>query len=90
MAQSKLYTEEIESHTVNSQKKKLMDVHGKSIGYIKFKCEKAKNLSTPANNKFWKESNKKKLVNTLLLSFSQFSVNYECDEPISMVVKTST
>jgi hypothetical protein len=46
---------------------KILNNNGKSIGVIKFKCEKAKSLSTPNNNRFWKDS-KKKINNTILLS----------------------
>lgn len=61
---------------VHTPKRKFIDDNGKIVGSIKFKCEKAKNLSTPNNNNFWKESNKKKLLNTILLSISQMSVSY--------------
>lgn len=61
---------------VHNPKRKLLDENGKIIGTIKFRCEKAKSLSTPSNNKFWKESNKKKLNNMILFSIEQISVNY--------------
>ncbi len=61
---------------VHTPKRKLLDENGKIIGTIKFRCEKAKSLSTPSNNKFWKESNKKKLNNMILFSIEQISVNY--------------
>ena len=57
-------------------KKKLIDMSGKSIGYIKFKVEKAKNLSTPLNNKFWKDNIKKKTLNSATLGIQQISVIY--------------
>ena len=41
---------------VNSIKKPLFEVtKGKAFGFVKFKGEKAKNLSSPGNNLFWKE-----------------------------------
>lgn len=88
MAQSKFYTDEISSYVVNTPKRKIIDENGKVVGSIKFKCEKAKSLSTPNNNKFWKESNKKKLINTILLSVEQISVSYEKNEPVCIVVKS--
>ena len=48
----------------------------------------AKNLSTPNNNRFWKESNKKKMVNMVILSIDQISVNYPYDEPVCAIIKT--
>lgn len=73
---------------VHSPKRKFIDENGKVVGMIKFKCEKAKNLSTPNNNNFWKESSKKKLLNTVLLSVEQISVAYEKDDPVCVTIKT--
>ena len=65
----RFYTDEMISYKVNNPKRKIIEINsGRSLGTIKFKCEKGKNLSTPQNNKFWKESNKKKMTNYVLLS----------------------
>jgi hypothetical protein len=69
-------------------KKKLIDGNGRQIGSIKFKTEKAKNLSTPLNNKFWKETLKKKTLNSALLSIDQVSVMRKRDDSLSVVIKT--
>lgn len=79
IAQSRFYTDELISYSLNYPKRKLIDQSGKNIGYIKFKCEKAKNLSLPHNNKFWKESNKKKYANPILLHISQACAYYAID-----------
>ena len=54
VSKNSFYTGDVEPYTVHTCKKKLMDSNGKSIGYIRFRAEKAKNLSTPQNNKFWR------------------------------------
>lgn len=70
-------------------KKKILDVSGKPIGTIKFKCEKAKNLSTPSNNKMWKEGIKNKNMATqFLIIFDQFSVKCQDDIPVCLSLKT--
>lgn len=84
------FTGDIESYCVNAIKKKLLDLNGKQIGQIKFKAEKAKNLSNPLNNKFWKENIKKKTLSSAVLSIEQVSVNYKRDDDLSVVVKTET
>ena len=33
-----------------------MDQAGKPLAQVKFKCEKAKHLSLPHNNPFWKDN----------------------------------
>lgn len=60
-------------HNINL---KLTDNNGRAIGNVKFKCEKAKSLSTPNNNKFWKDTDRKKLANSILLSLEQLSIEY--------------
>lgn len=65
---SKFFTDEITSYIVHNISMKMYDNNNRAIGTIKFKCEKAKTLSTPHNNKFWKENDKKKGVNSILLS----------------------
>lgn len=56
------------SHKVITVKKYFTDpISKRPLGYVKFLCEKAKNLSLPASNGFWKEYNKKKHPSNLML-----------------------
>jgi len=54
IAQGKILVEEITPFAVSTIKKKITDLNGKQIGFVKIKCERAKNLSTPTNNKIWR------------------------------------
>lgn len=54
VAQCKIPVDEIVSFTVTTIKKNISDLSGKQIGFFKAKCERAKNLSTPNNNKYWR------------------------------------
>lgn len=54
VAQAKMLVEEITPFVVTIIKKKIIDISGKQIGNFKAKCERAKNLSTPTNNKIWR------------------------------------
>lgn len=89
VAQARLQVEELTPFIVNSLKKKILDTSGKPIGLIKFKCEKAKNLSTPSNNKMWREGIKNRNVSTqFLIIFDQVSVKCQGDMPICLSLKT--
>lgn len=78
VAKATVGAEEIISYHLNTIKKKLIDPStNKLIATIRFKCEKAKTLSLPQNNNFWKNCNKSKLGQVIMLEFSQISVNIE-------------
>ena len=51
-----VFTEELLSFHPNQLKRKLTDPNGSSVASLRFKCEKAKNLSLPHNNPFWKDT----------------------------------
>ncbi len=56
------------SHKLVTVKKYFTDpVSHRPLGYVKFLCEKAKNLSLPSSNSFWKEINNKKNSSKLML-----------------------
>lgn len=56
------------SHKVITVKKYFTDpVSHRPLGYVKFLCERAKNLSLPSSNNFWKEFSKKKNPSKLFL-----------------------
>ena len=64
--------EEIETFNVQNLKQKVTDANQKVIGNVKFKCEKAKNLSSPQNNKIWRESLKNKNIS---IGFAQLVID---------------
>lgn len=55
------------SYHLNIVKRQLLDQNGKPMGSIKFKCEKAKNLSLPHNNTLWKNHHSKGKQSSILL-----------------------
>lgn len=59
---------------VHTPKRKFIDDNGKIVGSIKFKCEKAKNLSTPNNNNFGRKVIRKIIKHNLAINFSNVSV----------------
>lgn len=81
-------SEELLSHHLNTLRRKLLDGAGRAVASVRFKCEKAKNLSLPQNNAFWKAQNAKGKQSAVLLEFSQLSVEWERNEPVGLVVKT--
>jgi hypothetical protein len=61
-------TDEIVAYNLNSIKKKILEITtSKPVCSIRFKCEKAKSLSVPQNNKFWKACNKKRTVPSVMI-----------------------
>jgi hypothetical protein len=81
-------SEELLSHHLNSIRRKLLDGAGRTVASVRFKCEKAKNLSLPQNNSFWKAQNAKNKQPAVLLEFSQMSVQWERNDPCGLVVKS--
>jgi hypothetical protein len=75
-------TDELLSYHENHLKKKLFDpFSGRAIATVRFRGEKAKNLSLPQNNPFWKQCAQKK-EQALMLEFSQISLwgsGSDCD-----------
>lgn len=68
-----------------------MDLTNKPIGVIKFRCEKGKNLSTPTNNKIWRDSLKNKnSPGALIYILNQISVKYPKKNPINLHIKTES
>jgi len=68
----RIFTDEL--HGFETVKRKLNDSNtGKQVGGVRFRCEKARNVSLPENNRLWRESLKKRLNYTYLLSLEQVS-----------------
>lgn len=66
----RLFTDEL--HGFELVKRKLSDSNtGKQVGGMKFRCEKGRSVSVPDNNRLWRESLKKRLNYTYLLSLEQ-------------------
>ena len=69
--------EELLSYHLNSLKRKMMDIAGtKQMASLRFKCEKAKNLSLRQNNPFWKKNVVKGKLPAICLEFSQLSIQW--------------
>ena len=90
MAFCRFFTDDIENYSVSVLKKKFTDYqHNKQIGNIKFKSEKAKNLSVPQNNTLWKDFSKKKQNNfNFILAVEQISVRYKVNDNLMVSFKT--
>jgi hypothetical protein len=58
------------------------------IASLKFKCEKAKTLSLPQNNAFWKACNREKQKEVTMLQFSQISLALGEDVRCGVAIKT--
>lgn len=66
-AKAVIGSEQLLSHHLNILKRKLLDNSGRPVASIRFKCEKAKNLSLPQNNAFWKAQNAKGKQSAVIL-----------------------
>lgn len=88
LAKAVIGSEELMSYHLNTLKKKLFNPNGKHMASIRFKCEKAKSLSLPHSNPLWKNSNLKSKQPSVVLEFSQLSIQWEKDEPCGLVIKT--
>ena len=58
------------------------------MAQVRFKCEKAKNLSLPHNNPFWKENVSKGKQGGVLLEFSQITRVAGPDRLCGLIIKT--
>jgi hypothetical protein len=76
------------SHHLNLVKRKLLDGAGRAVASVRFKCEKAKNLSLPQNNAFWKAQSSKSKQPAVLLEFAQLSVQWEQNDPVGLIIKS--
>ena len=67
VAKATVGTDELLSYHPNVLRKKLLDpFSGKVVATVKFRGEKAKNLSLPQNNKFWKYCSQNKIPAMML------------------------
>jgi hypothetical protein len=70
---------EISQSSLSVIKKKWPDIGntGKFYGYIKFRGERAKNVSIPQSNKYWRDVLKRKQASTtMMVSIQQLSVYF--------------
>ena len=80
-------TDEILSYHPNTIKRKLLDpFSGRVVATVRCRAEKAKNLSLPQNNPFWKKYSQSK-AQAMMLEMSQLSL-WGTGQPCGIVVKS--
>jgi hypothetical protein len=87
IAKGVIGTDELLSYHPNVIRKKLLDPFtGRTVASVRCRGEKAKNLSLPQNNRFWKKCSQGKLQ-TMILEFSQLSL-WGTGEPCGVVIRS--
>jgi hypothetical protein len=87
---ARINTSELQSYALTTIKKKWGDPNNPSkfYGFIKIKAERAKNVSIPQSNRYWREAlRRRQTVTSIMVGIEQPSVYYSSQQSLALAVK---